>query len=142
MKSLLSGALVALVLVITFGLTACGSSGSQPFAQATGGDDGGGVVGDSGAGGFLPDADATVPPVLLPPPGMGDGAIGGDGSQLLTISPSTVTLAVVLGTTPSIPTQQFTATYAGVPIAAQFTVDKGQIGTIGVATGLFTPGSL
>jgi hypothetical protein len=145
MKSLLWSALSALVFVIMCGTTACGTSGgSQPFTlepgagtdSGTGSGSGGGGM-DSGGG----QTDATLPPILVPPGTLSDGATG-DALEGLVISPSSVTLAVTLGTTPLIPTQQFSATFGGIPIAAQFTTDKGQIGTIGVASGLYTPGSL
>ena len=129
MKSLLWSTLAALLLAISvvamgLGLAACGSA-SKPYDSTNGqGGGDGGVDATTGPGGLLP-------PLL-------DGGLP-DGALPLTISPATVSLSVTLGTTPSIPTQQFTALYGGAPIAAAFTIDKGQVGTIGVSSGLFTP---
>ena len=121
-------ALAILTFLLVAGASACGSSGGGGgFNNGShSGGDGGGATDGSGPG---------LIPVLL------DGSAG-DAAQLLTITPATVTLSVTLGTTPSIPTQQFTALYGGGAVPAQYTIDKGQIGTIGVATGLFTPASL
>jgi hypothetical protein len=124
---LLSFALAALVLAAA-ALAACGSTSNGSFDARPGSGDGGGI-GDSGVGS------------ILPPGPVFEGGLGTDGG-LLAISPSSATLAVTLGTSPTIPTQQFTVTYGGIPVAAQFTIDKGQIGSVGVATGLFTPGKL
>jgi hypothetical protein len=131
MKSFFWSALAALVFVITMGVSACGSSGSQNNGGNGGGGFGTGVDGGGGSDGTI---GGGFPSLL-------DSGLS-DGSQSLSISPATASLAVTLGTNPAIPTQQFTAMYEGAPIAAQFTIDKGQIGTIGVATGLFTPASL
>ena len=124
MKSLLWSALAALVLAITVVGAGCGSSSlGGPGPAVDYNNDGG------------RDATVIIPPSLL-------DAAGGDASQLLTITPATATVSVVLGTTPSIPTQTFTASYAGAPVTAQFTIDKGEIGAIGVASGVFTPGAI
>jgi hypothetical protein len=131
MKGLLWTALLALVLSIMVGVAACGGTGGAEPPFTVLGTEAGAVVGTF---------DATIPPVITPPGLLNDGAPVGDGGETLAILPQAVTLAVTLGTTPSIPTQKFTATYGGVPVGAQFTVDRGELGSVGVGTGLFTPG--
>ena len=131
MKSLLWSAFAALVLGIAMGVGGCGSSNLGGPGPIVLGSDSGALV------------DATVddtgstppPPPLLPESG------SGDANQLLVISPASVTVSVVLGTSPSIPTQTFTATYGGAPAGAAFTIDKGELGKIDVASGVFTPGA-
>jgi hypothetical protein len=131
---------LALVLAVTSVLAACGSSSGAPRFNI-GDDDAstGGSGDDGGPGGGIP-FDATTGPGITPPGP--DGSLMGDAQGDLAISPTTVTLAVTLGTTPTIPTQQFTTTFQGAPVSSQFTVDRGEIGAITVAGGLFTPGSL
>jgi hypothetical protein len=131
MKSLLWSAVGALVLgFATAGVAGCGSSNL--------GGPGGVIPGpDSGTAGGL-DATVSGDSGVTPPPLLQDSGTG-DAAQQLVISPATVTLTVVVGTAPSIPTQAFTATYGGAPVSAAFTIDKGELGQIGVGTGVFTP---
>jgi hypothetical protein len=130
MKRLLWSAFWALVVVISFGAGACGSSGGNDFNPAPGGRDDGG--GGSSSGGM--DA-AMKPPSFL------DGS-SSDAPQTLVISPSTVTLPVTLGTTVNVPTQTFTTAFAGVAVPSSFTIDRGEIATINVSSGVLTPGAL
>jgi hypothetical protein len=127
MKRPFWSAFFALVLAFVAASAACGgSNGESAFNPNAGsGDDGG--AGD----------DATT---------MGDGPslFGGDSgpfdaNQPLVISPANVTVQVKLGQSPTIPTQAFTATYGGALVAPQWTVDRGEIGAIDVASGVFTP---
>ncbi len=73
--------------------------------------------------------------------GGGDGGIpGGDGGVLqgvLDVQPSTLqTLSIVVGSTT--PTVTFTATLDGVPVSAAWTVDRGDIVTLPVASSAST----
>jgi hypothetical protein len=139
MRGVLWSACLALILGLAFGGAACGSSGSG-FTNENGQPDSGGtVLGDGGGGGGSDGGlgyDSTTPP----PPSLFD-ASSSDAAQILAISPTAVTLAVTLGNTTNIPTQQFTATYGGATVGAQFTFDRGEIGGIGVSSGVFTPGA-
>jgi hypothetical protein len=129
MTRLLWSAFAALVLAVSVLMAACGSSSSGSNFNGGGGNDAG-LLGDGTLGG-------NPPPTLLGDSGGFNPEAGG-----LAISPSNPTVTVTLGTTPSITPLQFTASYEGVAIAAQWTLDRGELGAIGVATGLFTPASL
>jgi hypothetical protein len=62
---------------------------------------------------------------------------GGGGQTALAITPMNASLVVTVGS--PVPTQQLTALYDGAKTTAAWTVDRGEIGTIGAATGVFTP---
>ena len=125
MKSLLWSALAALILVLTMGAAACGaSSAGSSFIYPA---DGGGV----------PPSDATVP-VIVPPSLLEGGHCPTARSPSPSRRPRPASWSPS-ARPPSIPTQQFVATYGGVTVGAAFTIDRGEIGSIGVATGLFTP---
>ncbi len=128
MTRLLWSAFAALVLAISVLGAACGSSNGGSHFNGGGGDDG-------GFGG-----DGTIG--ILPPGLLGEGGNLNSEGGALVISPAAPTLTITLGTTPSITPLQFTATYQGASIGAQWTLDRGELGTIGVATGVFTPASL
>jgi hypothetical protein len=128
MKGSVWSAVFALVLGLVVVCAACGGGGS-PFTPPEGSGNDGGV------------ADATVSPGDdggTPHLGGDSGSV--DASGPLVISPADPVITVTLGQTPSIPTQTFTATSGGVTVGPQWTIDRGEIGAIGVATGLFTPG--
>jgi hypothetical protein len=136
MTRLLWSGSAALVLAASALVAACGSSsGGSRFNGGTGEDGGnGGGVTD---GGFLGDS-TVAPPPLLPD----DGGAFNSEAGALTISPSAPTVTVTLGATPSMTPLQFSATYKGATVGAQWTIDRGELGTIGVGTGLFTPATL
>jgi hypothetical protein len=58
------------------------------------------------------------------------------------ISPTNPTVNVTLGTNPVVTPLQFTATYSGASVTASWSIDQGQLGTMGASTGVFTPASL
>jgi hypothetical protein len=125
-------ALSALLLSGVVGAAAC-STASSPAANGNGNSSANSPSSDATAdGGTPPSENVSFEP---------DASIG-LGSQTLTLSPATATLSVTLGTTPSIPTQTFVAKFGGQTVGAQFTIDKGQIATIGVGSGVLTPGAL
>ncbi|MGD0526742.1 MAG: Ig-like domain-containing protein [Polyangiaceae bacterium] len=111
------------VALLVAGLAgACGSHGGSNFSPGNGDD--AGTAGDGSKGG----ADG---PGLL-----GDGG-SGVPSGPLAIAPTNATLSVPFGT--QTPTVTFTATAGGVSVPASFTIDLGQIATIGASSGLLTP---
>ena len=88
-------------------------------------------------------SDATTPPPFSTGGdggGSRDGSSDDDASGDLVVTPATVTLQVVLanGVVTVRPTQQFTATYQGAPVAAQWLFDRGELGAV-AASGIFTP---
>ena len=102
-------------------VVACGSStvGSD-FGPVGTGDDGGGNTSSSGD------------PIL----GNGDGAADLDAAAF-TITPVDQVLTFTSGM--PAPTLQFKAvTTGGVEVPASFTIDRGEIGAVGLTTGLFT----
>ena len=115
--------LVLFVALLVAGLAgACGSSSRSNFSPN--GDDGGNA-GDGTAGG-------SDGPSLL-----GDSGLGDAPSGPLAIAPTNSTLSVPFGT--QTPTVTFTATAGGVSVPASFTIDLGQIATIGASSGVLTP---
>jgi hypothetical protein len=79
--------------------------------------------------------------VDMPDTGMeGDADLGGsDASTEVIVTPQNQVLTVIDGQ--AIPTLQFNATVNGNPVAAQWQVDRGELGSID-ANGLFTPKGL
>ncbi|HEY1691100.1 MAG TPA: Ig-like domain-containing protein [Polyangiaceae bacterium] len=116
------------VALLVAGLAAaCGSKGGgDTFAPGSGHDGG---VADGTAGDATGSSDG---PTLL-----GDGMAGDSASGPLAIAPANATLAVPYGTQK--PTVTFTATAGGVSVPASFTIDLGQIATIGASSGVLTP---
>src|SRR5271170_1217654 len=115
----LAGLLTALLVAALGG--ACGSNGAPSKFDPNGGDDAsvadGDMYGDS-------------PSFADSPSFVGDGANNGDGANgAFDVEPSTLqTISVTAGQmTPTVP---FTATLAGSPIAAAWTVDRGDLASI------------
>lgn len=84
---------------------------------------------------------ATTPPGTTPTePGFeldaGPGATG-DAAFTLVLSPQNPTITVTSGQ--PVPTVTFTATVNGGQVNASYTLDRGELATVGTATGLFTP---
>ncbi len=112
--------LFALVAFVAFFGAACGSSDNSVFPgsgmdgglddDATSQQDGDPFFGDSST-------DATTGP--------------------LVITPADQTLVVTSGT--AVPTLSLVATLYGAPVTPVWTIDRGEIGAIGVASGVFTP---
>ncbi|HEY2745303.1 MAG TPA: hypothetical protein VGL86_11790 [Polyangia bacterium] len=67
--------------------------------------------------------------------GPGSGGGGGDMSGPLTISPLAQLLTIAPG---AMPTVQYMATVNGASVAPAWTIDRGELGTIDVSSGLFT----
>jgi hypothetical protein len=83
----------------------------------------------------------TVSPSAIPDGGLGDGARdapSGDGPATagLAIAPLDAVVTAVAGQAP--PTLQYTATLDGQPVAAAWSIDHAELGTMDAATGLFT----
>src|SRR5580704_4794848 len=67
----------------------------------------------------------------------GDASSTTDANTTLVIAP----LAQVITAAPgAMPTLQYTATVAGSPVAAEWTIDRGELGNLDVSSGLFTTG--
>src|SRR2546422_480899 len=120
------GALLALAVALAGTAAACGSS--HPPSTFTTDEDAGCTSGPC-----VP-TDATIPtgddgPSLVPD----DGAISNEAGALLTITPADITITVNAGTGQPIPTQQYTALQAGSQVGAAWTIDRGEIGSIGVS---------
>src|SRR5207249_348390 len=111
----------AFIALVTMVFSACHSqvngvghgAGGRDMA-APGGTGGNGD--DGGNGGGIDNGDMTGPLVIAPL------------DQVLTISAGGV-----------LPTLQFAATVNGNTVSPAWTIDRGEIGTVGVATGTFTP---
>lgn len=100
---------------------ACGSDDSSIFNS---GDDGGGSFTDGS----------------IIAPGDGGGFIGSDSAVPvgpIVISPADKVLDVVAGGT--VPTISYTATVGGIAVHPAWSIDRGEIGAIDVASGVFTP---
>ncbi len=108
------------ILVLTLAM-ACGSSSESLF---TGGDG--------------PDGSTSGDPPPPPPFVPGDGGGGGDGSAfVIAIAPADPVVTYTAGQ--PAPTVQFKATLSnGQAVPATFTLDRGELGTLGPSTGLFT----
>jgi hypothetical protein len=124
----LSGLGMAMVVGAVLG--ACGSSpGGATF-------DGG--SGDSGSGGS--DAhgknDGTV--MLGDDGGGGDDGGSGDEAGALTITPANKTLTVTMGG--SAPTLTYEAHLGGAVVPVSWSIDRGELGTLGASSGKFTAG--
>ncbi len=111
-------------------------------AIACGGDDFAATPG-SGGGGFQTDAGADT---SLPSDGSAAGSFfdvatsdttSSPDGQVLTIVPEAPTVTVETGK--PVPTLTFEAKVNGATVAAKWLIDRGEIGTIGLQTGLFTP---
>ena len=121
MTRLLWSGSAALILATSALVAACGSSsGGSHFDNGTGEDGGNG----NGAtdGGLLGDSTIAPPPLLPDDSGSFNSEAGA-----LAISPSAPTVTVTLGATPSMTPLQFTATYKGATIGAQWTIDRGEL---------------
>jgi hypothetical protein len=128
MTRILWSAFAALVLCLAGVLGACGSSGTGSHFGGSGGGDGGGASSGSASG----SSSGTITLV-------GDGGLS---SSALGISPANPTVTVTLGTNPVVTPLQLTASYAGATVNANWSLDRGELGTIGASTGVFTPASL
>jgi hypothetical protein len=106
-------------------IAACGTDADSTFNNGGGtGEDGGGT--SSGNPGFFPDPN-------------GDGGNTGDAqAQPIEITPANQTLTFTAGQ--PAPTLQLVAKVIGTGqvVPAAFTIDRGEIGSVGLATGLFT----
>jgi hypothetical protein len=122
MKVLRLGSLLLVVSLTIAGIAgACGGSSDE-----TGLLDGGDGDGTSPIdGGFNPDGFNL------------DGSPTDPDANLLAIKPLDPVVDVTTGT--PTPTVSFTATWGGAPISASWSIDRGEIGTVGVASGVFTP---
>jgi hypothetical protein len=96
----------------------------------------GGGTGGNGNDGGAPGDDLSAPdgaPNDLALPGGGDLA---GGPLVITPLEQTLTVSVGAGT---LPTLQYAATVDGVAVSPSWSVDRGEVGAIDVARGLFTP---
>ncbi len=114
-----AGALLALALAGSAAGAACGTTDSSTF---------------NGPGNGGSDATAPGPDGQVLGGGGGDGSIG-VGAPLI-VTPATLTLDVTTGQ--AVSTQHYSAQAGNVTVPAQWSVDRGEIGSID-ATGLFTP---
>jgi hypothetical protein len=112
--------LLVVCVAVAIALAACGSSNGDdsqfvnPNVEAGTGDDG-------------------APPILG-----GNDAAGDPDAQALAIAPLDQTLTYVAGQ--PAPTLTYTATTTtGIVVPASFTIDRGEIGAIGLTSGVFTP---
>ena len=123
--------LVACLLIATVG----GACGTSPKGSNFHGDDGL----DASPG----DSSRTDGPSFPTdgPSFLGDGALGGDGAGVFDVLPSTLqTITVTAGQT--MPTVPYAATLDGNPIGAGWTVDRGDLASIGAgpaAQGMLHP---
>jgi hypothetical protein len=124
-RSMRLGLFCVLVLALVATVAACGSSNSSGSFPPV---NDGGPPRDGTAGGF-------DGPSLL-----GDAGGGDAPSGPLAIAPMNLSIPVAYGT--QTPTVTFTATAGGVPAPASFSIDLGQIGTIGTSSGVLTPTGL
>lgn len=115
---------IALSVVVGGVAAACGSSGSNP------GDLNGGDAGDDGT---LLDTDNGGDSTGFDI----DGGPTDPDANLLAIKPLDPVVDVTTGA--PIPKVTFSATWGGAPIAASWSIDRGEIGVIDVASGVFTP---
>jgi hypothetical protein len=113
--------LFALFTCLALVAGACGDDGdSSQFGQANG---------DATTGGG---GDGGDPPIL----GGGDASADPDG-QAIAITPADQIVTFVSGM-PAPSVQYVATTTTGVQVPASYTIDRGEIGTVGLATGLFT----
>ncbi len=71
----------------------------------------------------------------------GDTSLLGEGAVFtIVISPANKVVDVTFGQPP--PTVSYTATVDGQPVAASWSVDRGEIGSIDASSGVFTPGGM
>lgn len=121
-----------LVAAVTIGAlgAACGTSGGSTFSK---GDKDGGPNGRLDGGSL--DLDASL---HLPDSGQGGGGSDGPEAGALSISPANKTVTVTIGATA--PTIQYEALIAGAVVPVSWSIDRGEIGSIVAAGGLFTAG--
>ncbi|HEY2511583.1 MAG TPA: hypothetical protein VGI39_12030, partial [Polyangiaceae bacterium] len=117
------------IVCSVLGLFGCANGGPSGFGSQDSADAANGMEGSvlpSPEDDAAVDADATLPPPMLTPEA---GATTDGAAGVFAISPSTLqTIQVVAGQTmPGVP---FTATLGGVPVAAAWTLDRGDVGTI------------
>ena len=110
--------LLGVVLVGAGAIAACGDDPGSKFP-----DDGG-----NGDGTILVDGDN---------PFGGDGGVVDPDAQTLVVTPKGQTVTVSDGQ--PIPTLQFVATLGNAQVPASWSIDRGEIGSVAVGTGLFTP---
>jgi hypothetical protein len=121
--------LLALLIILIAALHgACGNS-NPPSAFITPGPEAGPSV-EAGSGDDVTVSDDG-------PIGFGDDAAGDDASGALAIAPANQAIDVDFGK--QTPTVQYTATASGHPVAASFSIDRGEIGSIDASTGVMTP---
>jgi hypothetical protein len=114
---------LALAVVVGAVLGACGSGGGASFDGGGGGGDG--SRGDAGS-------DRSI--------GLVDSG-GGDGTMMtgkLTITPANMTFNVTMGSSP--PTMTYVAHLGKAVVPVSWSIDRGEIGSIGITSGLFTAG--
>jgi hypothetical protein len=100
-----------------------------------------GACGSSDDNGFGGDAGNTDGTVFDGPLFGGDGMLFGEGSTgQLAITPPNKVIDVTTGQ--PIPSVTFVATLNGATVPASFSIDRGEIGSIGAGTGVFTPGGM
>jgi hypothetical protein len=117
---------LGLAMVVGVIVAACGSDDSTFPRQ---GSDGGG---DAPSG----QIDGSI--VHLPDSGSGTGDSGGLLSGTLTISPANQTLDVTVGS--AAPTLHYVAHVGTATVPVSWSIDRGEIGSIGTATGDFIAG--
>ena len=115
--------LFAVVAFVALFGAACGSSDSSVFP--------GGLDGGAGDDSTTGTSDGE--------PSFGDGQSIDAPTGTLVITPADQTLIVTTGM--AVPTLSFVATLNGGRVSPVWTIDRGEIGTIGVSTGVFTPGT-
>jgi hypothetical protein len=122
------GAALLLAVVAASAAAACGSTTSHSSAGSQGPN-----PGDSGPDSTTPQDGASDSGPLL---GGGDGSSPADGA-LLAITPADDVVDVTVGQ-PAAPVQ-YSTTAGGQPVTVSWSIDRGEIGAIGVGTGVFTP---
>jgi hypothetical protein len=119
------GVLLLIALLVAALAGACG--GNSPGSHFTPGQDSGAGDGTTGDGSSSGDG-----PTLL-----GDDGSGDDSGGMLLIQPTNQAIGVVYGQ--QTPVVNFTATLHGQMVAASFSIDRGEIGSVVASTGVMTP---
>ena len=112
---------------------ACGSSSRSTLDGGTSGSSGS-LTGSSGHGGAVSGALGSSGSLN---PNNGDASLTSDAAGPLAVTTSVSAIDVTYGQ--QSPTVTATASINGVPVAASFSVDRGELGSIGATTGVLTP---
>jgi hypothetical protein len=128
MKNVRLGVLLALALSGAAAGAACGGGGKSTFDDDTDHD-----AGTGAEAGIVDDATVDDSPVLV----QSDSEVTSDASSPITIAPADLVIDVNNGQ--PVATQQYTAVAGGTTVGAQWSMDRGEIGKIDPASGVFTP---